>query len=324
VDIATSLSRRSEASRSRPTRGGESITVKGTWQAEAMSGDETRHVVITGANTGIGLETAVALARGGDHVVIACRNPTKAEHALGEIRARSGSDLVDSIALDLSSFDSIRYAVNELESNLPCIDVLINNAGLILSKRTTTTEGFETQFGVNHLGHFLLTTLLRDKIVAADAPRVINLSSMGHWGAIGGLAFGDLQSSRFYNGWLTYCRSKLANILFTQELSTRWKADGVVSNALHPGVVRSEFGKDGDTGGISKLMVQAGEVMTITPEQGAQTSIHLATSREAGQITGRYWASSKVARTAPWAKRPGEARRLWEESERLVKLGRPD
>lgn len=283
---------------------------------------DQRTIVITGANTGIGLETAVALATMGDRVVIACRNPTKALAALGDIRARSGGD-VESIALDLSSFESIRAAAAGLAELTPRIDVLINNAGGILSKRSVTSEGFETQFGVNHLGHFLLTTLLETQIKAAPAPRIINVSSMAHWGAIGGMKWDNLQSSKRYSGWVAYFRSKLANVLFTRELAARWGSDGVITHALHPGSVRTDFGQTGDTSGLSGLLMKAAPLVSITPVVGALTSIFLATSPTALATNGGYWAKSKPARTAPWAKDDDESRRLWTTSEALIAAGHP-
>ena len=280
-----------------------------------------RNVVITGANSGIGLETAAALASAGDRVLMCCRNPAKAEAAAEHVRTRSGSTEVEVVPLDLASFASIRACAADLAERAPVIEVLINNAGLILSKRTTTTEGFETTFGVNHLGHFLLTTLLEPQLRAATTPRVINVSSAGHWGAIGGLNFDDLQTTRFYNGWLVYCRSKLANVQFTQEMARRWT--GVAVNALHPGAVHTNFGLEGDTAGVSALMMKGAELVTITQAEGALTSIHLALTDDGVNSTGGYWKKCRRARTAPWAHKPDEDRKLWEMSEQLVAAGRP-
>jgi len=284
---------------------------------------DQRTIVITGANTGIGLETAVALASMGDRVVIACRNQTKAASALDTIRTRAVGAEVDSVPLDLSSFASIRSAASTLGELTPRIDVLINNAGGILSNRSTTAEGFETQFGVNHLGHFLLTTLLEDQIKSAPSPRVINVSSLAHWGAIGGLRWNDLQSTKHYSGWVTYFRSKLANILFTRELAARWASDGVVTHALHPGSVGSDFGQTGDMTGLNGLLMKAAPLVSITPAVGALTSIFLATSPTALATNGGYWAKSKPARTAPWAKDDIAARKLWMVSSAFIADGHP-
>jgi NAD(P)-dependent dehydrogenase (short-subunit alcohol dehydrogenase family) len=280
-----------------------------------------RNVVITGANSGVGFETAVGLALAGDRVVMCCRNPAKAADAAAQVRERSGSDRVELVPLDLASFESVRAAAAALGDLTPTIDVLINNAGLILSERTTTVEGFETTFGVNHLGHFLLTSLLESQIRAADEPRIINLSSMAHMMAVGGLNFDDLQSSRHYNGWLAYGRSKLANIHFTQELSHRWP--DVAVNAVHPGSVSTGFAGDGDTRGLTALAMKAAPLVSITPMQGASTSIYLATADAGRRVTGRYWSGSRTRRTAPWAHNPIADRKLWDVSEQLIAAGHP-
>lgn len=279
-----------------------------------------RTVVITGANTGIGLETAVDLAAAGDRVVIACRNPSKAAAAVEEISRRARSESVESVALDLGSLASVRECAAELGRRTERIDVLINNAGLIQSGRETTTDGFEMSFGVNHLGHFLLTNLLKDQLVAADTPRVINLASAAHWFAVGGLNFDDLQSVRFYNVWVAYGRSKLANILFTDELARRWRGDKVCVSSVHPGVVRSGFGQDGDTRGVADRLIDISRPFSITPEKGADTSVWLATSSTGIDLdrSGTFWSNRKPSMRAPWARRPVDANRLWLASEELI------
>jgi NAD(P)-dependent dehydrogenase (short-subunit alcohol dehydrogenase family) len=287
------------------------------------TGTDRRTIVITGGNTGIGLETAVGLAARGDRVVIACRNPDKAEAAVAEIRRRSGNDAVEWVLLDLASLASVRACAEQLATRTPTIDVLINNAGLILSSREETIDGFEATFGTNHLGHFLLTTLLEPQILAAEAPRVINVSSVAHSFALGGLNFDDLQSTRRYFSWMVYGRTKLANIYFTQVLAGRWANAGVKVNALHPGSVNSHFGRDGDTRGIDRIMMKLAPLIMITPEKGARTSIWLATSTEGGSETGGYWVRCRPGRLMPWARRPADARRLWDVSETYVAQGHP-
>jgi len=281
---------------------------------------EQRTIVITGGNTGIGLETAVSLASAGERVVIACRNPAKAEAAVTEISTRSGSGDVESVALDLASLASVRSCAEELARRCERVDVLINNAGLIQSGRDTTVDGFEMSFGVNHLGHFLLTDLVGDLVKSAPTPRVINLASMAHWFAVGGLNFDDLQSVRFYNVWVAYGRSKLANILFADELGRRWHDAGVCVSSVHPGVVRSGFGQDGDTRGITDGLLDVSRAFSITPDRGADTSVWLATSTAGADLerSGTYWANRKPALRAPWARKKIDAARLWAESEELI------
>ncbi len=279
--------------------------------------------MITGANTGIGLETAAALAAQGERVIIGCRNAAKADAAVAEVTRRVPDALIEQVPLDLASFESIRMAAARIVDETEVVDVLINNAGLILTERTETAEGFETQFGVNHLGHFLLTMLLEGRLKAAAEPRIVNVASLAHWSAVGGLNFDNLQSGKRYNGWVAYGRSKLANVLLAKELARRWGSDGVVAHALHPGVVRTEFGQDGDTRGASAALVKAGEFMTITPAEGARTSIYLASAEQARETNGGYWAASKPARCAPWAKDAVAAARLWDVSEQLIEAGHP-
>jgi NAD(P)-dependent dehydrogenase (short-subunit alcohol dehydrogenase family) len=284
--------------------------------------DNPRTTVITGGNSGIGLETAVALARLGDRVLICCRSMDKAKVAADDIRERSGNDSVDIVQLDLASFASVRAAAEELAERAAVIDVLINNAGGILSRRAETVDGFEATFGVNHLGHFLLTTLLEPQVKAAPNPRVINVSSIGASFAIRGLNFDDMQTTRRYIGWFAYCRSKLANIYFTQELARRWP--GVAVNALHPGPVNTHFGHDGDTTWIEDRLMRIGsKLVMISPEKGAATSVFVATAPEGEQETGQYWVRCRHGRLPPWAKRQADAGRLWEMSVRYVADGHP-
>ncbi|MEE8346831.1 MAG: SDR family oxidoreductase, partial [Dehalococcoidia bacterium] len=202
-------------------------------------------VLITGANSGIGKETAVALARAGATVVFTSRDPKKGEQAAADIRRRSGTD-VTLMPLDLASFTSIRALAETFLQRYEKLHLLINNAGLVLSERTETEQGFETTFGVNHLGHFLLTKLLLDRIKASAPARIVNVASGAHRRVGGGLDFDDLQSTNGYSAFRVYGRSKLANIYFTRELARRLQGTGVTVNALHPGVVATGFARDGD------------------------------------------------------------------------------
>src|SRR3954471_8729802 len=202
-------------------------------------------MIITGANSGIGLETAVGLARGGAHVVMACRNPDKGATARDEVVRRSGNERVELMALDLASFASIRGFAKEALDRFEHIDVLLNNAGAVSRKRVETADGFEQTFGVNHLGHFLLTSLLRDRIVATPGARIVVVASDAHRFPPTGLNFDDLESKRHYSllGYGPYGKSKLANILFTRELARRLAGTGVTANCVHPGFVASNFGR---------------------------------------------------------------------------------
>ncbi len=205
-------------------------------------------VVITGGNAGIGKEAAVGLATSGARVVITARNEERGRAAWQEIVARSGSTNVEVMTLDLASLRSIRSFANELHARVDHLDVLVDNAGLILRRRAETEDGFEATFGINHLGHFLLTNLLLDRLRASAPSRVVVVASDAHESAKQGLDFDDLQSERSYKWTKVYGKSKLANIYFARELARRLEGSGVTSNSLHPGFVRSDFGQGGDLG----------------------------------------------------------------------------
>lgn len=276
--------------------------------------------VVTGANVGVGLETARGLAERGATVVLACRNRAKAEAAAQDIRATTGSEAVEIVDLDLASLASVRAAATEILARHDRLDVLVNNAGLILSARSETADGFETQLGVNHLGHFLLTNLLLDRLRASAPARVVSLSSAGHK-LSRGLDFDDLMyTRRRYWDMAVYCDSKLANVLFTRELARRLEGTGVVCHAVHPGVVRSSFSADGDTSGLFKWGAKLTSWAYLSPAKGARTSLHVATSEDAGTTTGDYWARSRRKTPSRKARDAAAAQRLWSVSAELVGL----
>ena len=275
-------------------------------------------VLITGGNAGIGKETAIALASMGAQVTITARDPARGAAALDEIRTRSGRDDAEVMALDLARLASVREFAGEFAARHERLDVLVNNAGLVLSSRQETVDGYEMTFQVNHLGPFLLTQLLRDQLVAGDAARVVNVASDAHKSARRGLDFDDLQSSRRYRSFSVYGKTKLANILFTRELARRWDDTGVTANAVHPGFVASSFGRDGDTGRLGALVFPLLKPFALTPEQGAQTQVYVASAAELAGITGGYWVKSAPATPSTAAQDDAAAARLWEISEQLV------
>ena len=197
-------------------------------------------VIITGANTGIGLETAVDLAKRNARVILACRSVERGETAAVEVRKRSGNDNVVFVQLDLASLDSVRKFSARILEEEPRIDILINNAGVMaLPERQLTKDGFEMQFGTNHLGHFLLTNLLLDRIKEAPSARIVNVSSLAH--SFGKIDFDNLNSEKSYGAWQAYGAAKLANILFTRSLAKRLKGTDVTTNSLHPGSINTEL-----------------------------------------------------------------------------------
>ena len=276
-------------------------------------------VVITGANTGIGKETAVGLAEMGARVVLACRNRAKADAAATEVKNRSHNDDVHVVDLDLADLDSVRACAATVLEQFDRLDVLVNNAGLELRERTTTKQGFEATFGINHLGHFLLTNLLLDRIKASAPARIVNVSSVGHHFARGGIPWDDLQCEHTrYRASGTYCVSKLANVLFTRELARRLPADEVTVNALHPGAVRSEFASSEDMGRFYGGFMKVGGVFLISSKSGARTSIYLASSPEVAGETGGYYVRRKPGRMSKHARDDEAAARLWDVSETLL------
>jgi NAD(P)-dependent dehydrogenase (short-subunit alcohol dehydrogenase family) len=276
-------------------------------------------VVITGGNTGIGKEAAVGLAGLGARVVITSRNEERGRSAQKEIADRSGSDSVEVMSLDLASFTSIRSFAADVLDRFDHVDVLVNNAGLILRRRAETQDGFEETFGVNHLGHFLLTDLLLERLRAGSPARVVVVSSDAHKGARQGLDFDDLQAERKYRWAKAYSKSKLANIYFARELSRRLDGTGITVNALHPGFVRSEFGRGGDLGGIYGWGIKyLASPFAISPEKGARTSIYLASSPEVGGVSGGYFYKCKPIAPSTVAQDDDAASRLWDASEKLV------
>ncbi len=274
--------------------------------------------LITGANSGVGLETARNLASRGATVVMCARDRGRGEAALRDVQQSTGSDSLELLDLDLASLDSVRAAAASFLERHDRLDLLINNAGLILSERQTTQDGFESTFGINHLGHFSLTTLLLDALARSAPARVINLASEAHRMSRG-LDLDDLMyERRSYNGWRAYGDSKLANILFTVELARRLEGTGVVAHAVHPGVVGTGFGRDGDVSGIMGRLIKLAGRFMLTPAQGARTSLHVATSDAAGACTGKYWAKSKQKRPTSYGRDEAAARALWERSEALI------
>ncbi len=201
--------------------------------------------------------------------------------------------------------------------------MLVNNAGLVQSERRETVDGYEATFGINHLGPFLLTRLLTDRLVASAPARVVNVASTAHRGARKGLDFDDLQSTRHYRGMEAYSRSKLANILFTEELAQRLTGTGVTANSLHPGTVASGFARDDDAKGFLAFGVKVIKPFILTPEKGARTSVYLASSPEVAEVTGQYFVKCRPRTPSPAARDEAAATLLWSVSEELVDRAAP-
>jgi dehydrogenase/reductase SDR family protein 13 len=278
-----------------------------------------RTFVVTGANTGIGKETARGLAQRGAHVVLANRSEEKTRPVMDELRAQHPGAKLDFVALDLGDLASVRACAAELLKRDHPIHVLINNAGLA-SVRGQTKDGFELAFGTNHLGHYLLTRLLLDRIRAAAAPgrpaRIVNVSSHSHYSAKG-IDWDDLQRpSRSVTGLHEYEVSKLANVLFTAELARRLPAAEVTTYALHPGVIASDIWQRR----VPRFLSALPRLFMKSTVDGAKTSLYCATSTDVTGDTGRYYADSKEKRPNQVAGDEALARTLWDKSASWVGL----
>jgi NAD(P)-dependent dehydrogenase (short-subunit alcohol dehydrogenase family) len=271
-------------------------------------------VLITGGNAGIGKASAVELARMGATVVIATRSPERAERAAREIREAGGGGCVDWLHLDLASFASIRRCVDAFARRHDRLDVLINNAAVIQHERSETEDGLETTFGVNHVGHFLLTLCLLDHLKRAGSARIVNMTSTLHWLAAFGLDFDDLQARQRYDGLIAYARSKLANIHFTRELA-RHLAGRVTVNSLCPGLVATDYAGAIDGGGLIRLAAEIARPFSLSHAAGAQAPAYLASSPALASVTGRHFVLGVPAPVSWAANDHAAARRLWEVTE---------
>ncbi|XP_045143911.1 retinol dehydrogenase 11 isoform X2 [Echinops telfairi] len=271
--------------------------------------------VVTGANTGIGKETAKELAKRGARVYLACRDVQKGELVAKEIQTKTGNQQVLVRKLDLADTRSIRAFAQGFLAEEKQLHILINNAGVMMCPYSKTVDGFEMHMGVNHLGHFLLTHLLLEKLKASAPARVVNVSSLAHF--LGRLNFHNLQGEKFYNAGLAYCQSKLANVLFTQELARRLKGSGVTTYAVHPGSVNSELTRYST---FMTCMWWLFSCFLKTPEQGAQTSLHCALTEGLERLSGEYFSDCRVGWVSAQARNETVARRLWDVSCDLLGL----
>lgn len=279
--------------------------------------------LITGANTGIGLETAKALVEKGYVTVLGCRNPEKGQATKQKLKRMFPGAKVESVTFDLADLQSVKdFSKKALDQGMP-LDLLINNAGVMACPKMKTKDDFEYQIGVNHLGHFALTQMLLPLMMDPERPsRIVNVASSAH--LFGTMNFDDIMSEKSYDRWRAYGQSKLANVLFTRELSQRLgKEYSLTANTLHPGVVATElfryFTPDPLPWFLEPLMKVAGNFLK-TPEQGAETSIYLATSPRVDGVSGEYYADCRPSPSSPESQNMEVAKKLWDLSLELTNV----
>jgi retinol dehydrogenase-12 len=275
--------------------------------------------LVTGATSGIGQETAVGLAARGAHVVLVGRDRARAEAARKDVSERSGNPRVDVLLADFASLDAVRGLAREFCERYPALHLLVNNAGITMTTRVLTVDGYESTLAVNHLAPFLLTHLLRERLLASGPARIVNVASDAHRFVPGGFDFADPMAERGFrfpatvNGLRVYGMSKLANILFTFELARRLEGTRVTTNAVHPGGVATRLGTN-NPGLLGKLIPLAMRPFFKTPAQGAETSLYVATAPELANTNGRYFAECKERQPTAAARDAGAAHRLWNQS----------
>ena len=275
--------------------------------------------LITGATRGVGYETALGLAHMGARVIMVGREAARTEVQAAAIRQATGNSQVEFRVADLSLMADVRRLAKEVLAIAPRLDVLINNAGAVFTRRQVTAEGIEKTFALNHLNYFLLTNLLLDRLKASGPARIVSTASAAHAGAR--LNFDDLQHARSYNAFAVYSESKLCNILFTYALARRLVGTEVTANCLHPGFVASGFGRN-EAWYMNVAMTLLRPVM-INATKGAQTSIYLASSPEVAGVSGKYFDKSRAVESSKVSQNEADAERLWEISAQLTGLAQP-
>ena len=288
------------------------VPLKYQFGGKRMSDLNGKIAIVTGANSGMGFATVEALSDMGATVLMLCRNRDRGRAAITSLTAEKERKL-DLIICDLGDYSSIRNAAGYIQENYPRVDILVNNAGFISLDRQETKEGVERQFGINHLGHFLLTTQLLDMMVPGS--RIVNVASGAH--KVGMIHFDDINLKKGYNVIRAYSQSKLANVLFTKELARRLKKRRISVNCCHPGAVATNIGIDRETG-FGKTITGLLKPFFQTPADGARTAIYLAVDEAVSNKTGGYYYMCKPARSSRLSKDKDLAKRLYELSEGMV------
>ena len=270
--------------------------------------------IVTGANSGIGRTTALGLAGLGATVVMVCRDQGRGETARRDISAQSGNESIDLLVGDLASQRSTRELATKIQEKYQRLDVLVNNAGRLISHRSMTEDGLEATFALNHLGYFLLTNLLVDLLKASAPSRIVNVASSAH--RMGTIDFDDLQYETGYGGYKAYSRSKLANVMFTYELARRLAGTGVTVNCMHPGTVRTNLFK-GASGTVAFYLNMLKPLMRSL-RKGAETVVYLASSPDVEGVTGQYFVNNRTRRSSRSSYDTAVAQQLWQVSAQLT------
>jgi retinol dehydrogenase 14 len=281
-------------------------------QRTSLSG---RTSIVTGANSGIGEKITLGLAEMGSNVVMICRDRAKGEAVKKDISQRTGNKNIELMITDLASLASVRDVAGRFKDNHNRLHILVNNAGVIIGKRTVTLDDLETTFQVNYLSHFLLTLLLLDTLKESAPSRIVNISSSAHYN--GRMDFDDLQEERNYGAMRSYCQSKLAQVLFTHELARKLEGTRVTVNAVHPGAVRTRWG---DEAGALGIGIRIARPFMISPEKGAETPLYVAASSEVEGKTGAYWEKKKEKPSSEESNNENEERLLWVVSTKLAAI----
>jgi NAD(P)-dependent dehydrogenase (short-subunit alcohol dehydrogenase family) len=276
-----------------------------------------RVCLVTGATNGIGYETAIGLAKWGATTVIVGRDPDRTKNAVAQIRAESGNSRVEHLMADLSSQHDVKALVGQVRERYPRLSILINNAGVIITRRTLSADGFETQWAVNHLSYYTIAESLASLLRANAPARIINVASDAHYQ--GTIDFDDLSGGHRYSPVRAYNQSKLANVLHTYDLARRLQGSGVSANCLHPGVIRTGFGLNNNDwlGGFIRIR----NLFIRGAHDGARTSLYLATSLEVEHASGAYFAESRPKRSSTLSYDQTLQRRLREVSETMTGVG---
>ncbi|MDG1987700.1 MAG: SDR family oxidoreductase [Halieaceae bacterium] len=274
-----------------------------------------KHILVTGGTSGIGLATACLLSKAGAHLTVVTRNRERGQAALAQLREIGPDAQHDIVGMDFASLESVSNATREYLMAARPVDVLVNNAGIINSRRKLTIDGFEETFAVNHLAPFLFTGLMLSGINGSGS-RIINVASGAH-DFVRGINFDDLNSEQRYRIFKAYGQSKLANMLFTIELARRLQTKGITCNSVHPGAVGTNLGSQ-NQGMMARFLPLLLKPFFKTPQEGAATAVYLCQAPELATVTGKYFFDSKLAQPKPWAEDFSAAKQLWEVSEKMT------